>query len=102
MTCRYTTGVTIGLIQVLPNSTKENVKFKSSVLGTFSADIFIPPNTIDFVDVFSNFEAKLADSPVVLVVIVLLHLFFVTAALLAFRSDRKDEKMVMLLKLLID
>ena len=89
-------SISISLTQVLPNSTKEKVKFRSSVLGTFSADIFIPPNTIDFVDVFSNFEAKLADSPVVLVVIILLYLLFISAALLAFRLDRKDAKMVIL------
>ena len=59
--------------QVSPDSTKEEVKFESTVLGTFSADVFIPPHTIDFADVFSNFEAKLADSPVVLVVIIVLY-----------------------------
>ena len=79
------------------------MKFKSSVLGTFSADIFIPPNTIDFADVFNNLGAKLADSPVVLVIIVLLYVFFILVAVLAFRSDRKDVKMVILFKeLLID
>ena len=66
------------------------------MLGTFSADIFIPPNTIDFVDVFGTFGAKLADSPVVLVVIILLYVIFILAAVLAFRLDRKDEKMVIL------
>ena len=70
------------------------MKFKSSVLGTFSADIFIPPNAIDFVDVFDNFGAKLADSPVVLAVIVVLYVFFILAAALALRLDRKDAKMV--------
>ena len=72
------------------------MKLRSSVLGTFSADIFIPPNTIDFVDVFGNFGAKLADSHVVLVVIILLYTIFILAAVLAFRMDRKDEKMVIL------
>ena len=66
------------------------------MLGTFSADIFIPPNTIDFVDVFGNFGAKLTDSPVVLVVIILLYIIFILAAVLAFRMDRKDKKMVIL------
>ena len=66
------------------------------MLGTFSADIFIQPNTIDFVDVFGNFGAKLTDSPVVLVVIILLYIIFILAAVLAFRLDRKDEKMVIL------
>ena len=51
------------------------------MMGTFSADIFIPPNTIDFADIFGNFGAKLADSPVVLVVIIVLYVLFSIAAM---------------------
>ena len=75
------------------------VKFESSIMGTFSADIFIPPNTIDFTDVFGNFGEKLADSPVVLVVIILLYVLFIMAAILAHREDREDAKRVRLSKI---
>ena len=80
--------------QISPEATIEAVKFKSSVLGTFSADVFIPPNTIDFTDVFGNFGGKLADSPVVLVVIILFYVIFIIVAILAHTEDRKDDKRV--------
>ena len=91
--------------QISPETTIEAVKFKSSELGTFSADIFIPPNTIDFTDIFGNFGGKLGDSPVVLAVIILFYVIFILVAILAHRADRKDDKRVrfikMALKLLI-
>ena len=83
-------------LQVSSESTMDAVKFESSVLGTFSADILIPPNTIDFTDIFGNFGGKLADSPVVLVVIILLYVLFIIAAILAHREDREDAKRVRL------
>ena len=79
---------------MLPESTKDEVKFESSVLGTFSTNLFIPPNTINFADVFGNFGAKLADSPVVLAVIVTLYALFILAAVFAYRADRRDARMV--------
>ena len=63
-------------------------------MGIFSADIFIPPNTIDFADVFGNLGARLADSPVVLVVIILLYVLSIIAAALAYKADRNDFQKV--------
>ena len=68
--------------------------FESSVLGTFTADIFVAPNTINFNYVFNNFGAALADSPLVLIVIIALYVLFIIAALIAHREDRKDVHMV--------
>ena len=83
-------------MQVSSESTMDAVKFESSVMGTFSADIFIPPNTIDFASVFDNFGRKLADSPVVLVVIIVLYVLFIIGGILAHREDREDAKRVRL------
>ena len=80
--------------KISPESTRDSSKFESSVLGTFTADIFVGPNTIDFNYVFSNFGAALADSPLVLIVIVVLYILFIITAIVAHWEDRKDVQMV--------
>ena len=70
------------------------IKFKSSFLGSVSADIFIPPNTIDFDDIFSNFGDRLGESWVVLLVMGLLLLGYIVALVIACRKDRIESNMV--------
>ena len=80
--------------KISPESTRDSSKFESSVLGTFTADIFFGPNAIDFNYVFSNFGAALADSPLVLIVIVVFYILFIITAIVAHWKDRKDVQMV--------
>ncbi len=70
---------------------KQNLTFKTRHLGAVSAGIIIPPNTIDFKAVFSNFGERLADSPVVLVVITLVFLLYIPLVIWARRKDIRDR-----------
>ena len=64
------------------------------MLGTFTADLFVGPNTINLNYVFNNFGAALADSPLALVVIIVLYILFIIAAVIAHWEDRKDVHIV--------
>ena len=69
--------------------------FRSNFLGTFSMDIFIPPNTIDFVEVFSgDFAQKLEENYVVLATFCLLTGIYVLAMVWARRCDVRDRQTV--------
>ena len=76
------------------NSTTSDIKFKSNFMGSFSAGIFVPPNTIDYNNVFSNFDSLIQDNWAVLVVIVVLICGYVPMVLIARRRDKLDRIMV--------
>ena len=90
-----------GLLKVSENSTYEEVIFKSSLFGSMSAKIFIPPNTIDFEDIFTNFAERLEDSHLVLGVLVGLSILYIVAAILAFIQDRRDAALVRFLCIIL-
>ena len=73
------------------------MKFKSSIFGSLSANLFVPPNTIDFKHVFANFSTLLAGSPLVLIVLILLIIVYASGEVVAYSFDRIDAKMVSLL-----
>ena len=68
--------------------------FKSHVFGALSANLYIPPNTIDFERVFSQFDVLLQDSPVVFAVVITIATGFIVSLVVAFYLDRRDMKLV--------
>ncbi len=68
--------------------------FDSVKMGPTSAGLIIPPNTIDFKAVFSNFGERLLDSPVVLSFILLLFLLYLPLLIWARRKDKQDHMRV--------
>ena len=73
------------------------VAFKSNFFGIYTADLFVPPNTIDFAQVFSgDFLEKLAKNYVVLATICVLLGIYLAALLWARRRDVQDRKTVSL------
>lgn len=82
------------IFQVLEVSTFEELVFESSVFGAISANLYIPPNTINFTHVFDNFGELLADSPVVFTVVIILLVAYIFALVLAFYFDKIDKNLV--------
>ena len=80
--------------QVVEISTYEDVVFKSSVFGAISCNLYIPPNTISFSKVFSQFDKLLQDSPVVFAVVTTIAVSFLCSLVVAFMLDRRDTKLV--------
>ncbi|CAH1800511.1 unnamed protein product, partial [Owenia fusiformis] len=77
--------------KVSNTSTKKNILFRSKFFGSFSAKLFVPPNTIDFISVFSDFDTRLADSYTVLVTIIILIVFYIILMILARRLDKREN-----------
>ena len=50
-----------GNCEAQPGTTARRAKFKSNLLGSIGAGVFVGPNTIDFDEVFNNLDQKLAD-----------------------------------------
>ena len=48
-------------IQIQPGSTATKAKFKSNLLGSLGAGVFVGPNTINFNTVFNNLDQKLIE-----------------------------------------
>ena len=88
-------------LQVVEISTYDDVVFESSVFGAISCNLYIPPNTIDFSRVFSQFNELLKDSPVVFAVVITVTVSFLCGLMVAFILDRKDTKLVSFLMILI-
>ena len=70
------------------------IKFKSNFFGCVSVDVFIPPNQIDFDDIFTNFASKSRESWAVILVVGLLLMLYVICLLIACRYDRRERRMV--------
>lgn len=74
-----------------------NVIIKSSLFGTFAANsLLLPPNFIDFEDVFDNFIEKITTTPHVLIVVCCILLLSIPATVLLRRADREDHYRVCL------
>lgn len=76
-------------------TTGSDVAFQSNVLGTFAAGVlFLAPSPIDFDAIFSNFGARLKETPHVLIMIC--GVWFISACLTLFlrRLDKKDALLV--------
>ena len=50
-----------GSCEALPGTTASRAKFKSNLLGSIGAGVFVGPNTIDFSTVFDNLGGKLIE-----------------------------------------
>ena len=50
-----------GTCEILPGTTARRAKFKSNLLGSIGAGVFVGPNTIDFDEVFDNIGEKLIE-----------------------------------------
>ena len=81
-------------LQVSPKSTTDKIEFKSNFMGSFSAGLFIPPNTIDFERVFKNFLPLLAENPYVIGLICLILGVYIFLLIWARRKDKHDAFMV--------
>ena len=80
--------------QVSPKSTTDDIKFKSNFLGSFSAGLFIPPNTIDFERVFKYFLPLFAENPYVIGLICLILGVYIILLIWTRRKDKHDAFMV--------
>lgn len=82
------------------------VKFKANILGgggtgTFGVNVlFKGPETLDFDEIFSDLDDKIADSPYVLGANILLLSALVVGSIICRRFDARDEELVTLLHIL--
>ena len=67
------------------------LKVFSSTLAPIGGGLLVPPNTIDFKAVFSNFGERFLDSPVVFSVILGIILIYIPVMVWARRVDHKDN-----------
>ena len=63
-------------------------------MGSITSSLFIPPNTIDFDEVFNNLGAKTAENPYVLIVVCLLAGLYLILIIPIRRLDIRDYKKV--------
>jgi polycystin 1L2 len=63
-------------------------------LTLFGANVFVPPNTIDFSTVFDDFGSKLVENLHVVLTIALLLLFYFLLLILMRRLDKDDQRKV--------
>jgi len=56
--------------------------------------MFVPPNTINFGDIFSNFSERLLDNIAVVATLVSTALLFIPLAIICRWYDKKDKKKV--------
>ena len=82
------------MLQIEPESSPSDVKFKSNFMGSFSAGIFVPPNTIDFGNIAANFSKLIQDNWAVLALMCILITLFLLLLIWARRADIKDRTMV--------
>ncbi|XP_062589813.1 uncharacterized protein LOC134251420 [Saccostrea cucullata] len=69
-----------------------DIKFKSTFFGTFASNtLFIPPATIDFEAIFTNFLERLRLTPHVLVIFVILFVLVVILTIFLRRMDISDH-----------
>ncbi|KAJ8299018.1 hypothetical protein KUTeg_023078 [Tegillarca granosa] len=87
----------------LAASKGKSVGFKSSFFGTFSANVlFIPPEPIDFVSIFLNFNERLLQTPHSLAASAGLIIIFLLLSIPLARLDRKDALLWSYLPLIDD
>jgi len=70
------------------------VVFKSNFMGSMTSDLFIPPNTIDFDEVFDDLGAKTAENPYVLILVCLIAGLYFILLIPIRRLDVRDYKRV--------
>ncbi|XP_013397107.1 uncharacterized protein LOC106163933 [Lingula anatina] len=88
---RSETWSTNSSIEILEESTKDNVVFKSNFLGSFCTGVFIPPNSLDFAGVVANFSERLAENPYVLIILCILLAIYFLLLIWARWADKKDQ-----------
>lgn len=59
-------------------------------MTSFGSDFFVPPNTINFMTVFNDFEAKLRDNWAVLAVLCLMYFLYMVGMVFARHKDKRD------------
>ncbi|XP_062619009.1 polycystin-1-related protein-like [Saccostrea cucullata] len=59
-------------------------------LTSFGSDFFVPPNTINFMTVFNDFESKLRDNWAVLAVLCLMYFLYTVGLFWARYKDKRD------------
>ncbi|KAF6038212.1 hypothetical protein EB796_003483 [Bugula neritina] len=79
-------------VEIDPSSTGEEVVFKSNFMGSMTSDLFIPPNTIDFDEVFDDLGAKTAENPYVLILVCLIAGLYFILLIPIRRLDVRDYK----------
>lgn len=68
------------------------VTFQSNFLGTFGSNVFIiPPDIIDFNELFVDFAGKLAETPYVLIVNVIALVIMILLVVILRRYDKRDS-----------
>ena len=73
-----------------PESDGEEIVFKSNFMGSMTAGLFVPPNKINFGEVFDNFGVKTAENPYVLIVVCCLIGLYLLLLLPMRRADTRD------------
>ena len=63
-------------------------------MGSITSGLFIPPNTIDFDEVFNDLGAKTAENPYVLIVVCLLAGLYLILLIPVRYLDVRDAKKV--------
>ncbi|KAJ8312335.1 hypothetical protein KUTeg_009708, partial [Tegillarca granosa] len=77
---------------IITSGPSGSMTFNTNLFGTFSASVFlIPPDTIDFAAIFSNFTQRLANSPYALIVNVIVFVIAILVSLLLRRLDIQDK-----------
>ncbi|CAH1794853.1 unnamed protein product [Owenia fusiformis] len=76
--------------QVSPLSNTRFTRCLCNHLTSFGADFFVPPNSIDFNAVFSNFGERILDNNAVLITILTIFVFYFGVIIWARRKDRQD------------
>ncbi|XP_067950294.1 uncharacterized protein [Watersipora subatra] len=79
-------------VEIDPNSSGEEVVFKSNFMGSMTSDIVTPPNTIDFNTVFDDIGAKTRENPYVLILVCLLAGLYLILLIPIRRLDIRDYK----------
>ena len=80
--------------QIDRKSTAEDVLFKSNFFGSFTADIFVAPNSINFETVFDKFLRDIHRNFVVLATISALTGLYLILLIIVRRMDVKDAQLV--------
>ena len=74
---------------------ESTVVFESKFFGSFGASIMaIPPETIDFDNVFTDFDDKIAENPYVIAMNGILLAALVVGTVIMRRLDIEDKRMV--------
>ena len=74
---------------------ESTVVFESNFFGSFGVSIMeIPPETIDFDNVFTDFDDKIAENPYVIAMNGILLAALVVGTVIMRRLDIEDKRMV--------